>query len=43
LFEHVEELKAEHAEQTSTWMTPLRAVLRVVKVLPQLQVTWVGP
>ncbi|GGM35005.1 hypothetical protein GCM10012275_02800 [Longimycelium tulufanense] len=28
-------------EQTSTWIWPVLFVLRVVKVLPQPQVTWV--
>ena len=35
----VERWQAEH---TSAWITPLGAVLRVVKVLPQVQVTSVS-
>jgi hypothetical protein len=30
------------SEQTSEWMLPLFTVLRVVKVFPQVQVTWVS-
>ena len=35
----VERVACEH---TSAWMEPLVAVLRVVNVLPQVQVTWVS-